>query len=172
MQAPNPRTPSFFGLCKTQTPMFVTLRSHSKVLQHKFSCLWLQDHPWRFRLSAPLMTGEGSNFYNTGSWDSSRNNTDRRHKRAFGYKTLDLQKRHKMHSNLSKKLLKPHLGLAYNVLYILEKTACDLGFKRISYGIFTFADTWFWIDRTNQLVTHLFLSQTWVFCLGLQYRPF
>ena len=75
-----------------------------------------------------------------------------------------------MHSNLSKKLSKPHLGLAYNVLQILEKTARDLGFKRISYGLFTFADfadMRFWIDRaclsidrTNQLVTHLFLSQT------------
>ena len=75
-----------------------------------------------------------------------------------------------MHSNLSKKLLKPHLGLAYNVLYILEKTAHDLGFKRISYGLFTFADfagTRFWIDRiclwidqTNKIVNHLFSSQT------------
>ena len=68
-----------------------------------------------------------------------------------------------MHSNPSKKLSKPHLGLAYNVLETLEKTARDLGFKRISYGLFTFADfanTRFWIDRTNQLVTHLFLSQT------------
>ena len=116
VQAPNPLTPSFFGLCKTQTPTFVTLRSHLKVYKHKVSCLWLQDHPWRFRSSAPLMTREGSNFYNIGSWDSSRNNTGRRHKRAFGYKTLDVQKRHKMYSNFSKKLSKPHLGLAYNVL--------------------------------------------------------
>ena len=51
-----------------------------------------------------------------------------------------------------------------------EKTARDLGFKQISYGFFTFADfadMRFWInraclliDRTNQLVIHLFLSQT------------
>ena len=57
-----------------------------------------------------------------------------------------------MHSNLSKKISKPHLGLAYNVLQILEKTARDLGFKWISYGLFTFidfADMLFWIDRKS-----------------------
>ena len=36
-----------------------------------------------------LMTREGSNFYNIKFWDSSRNNTDRRHERVFGYKTLN-----------------------------------------------------------------------------------
>ena len=36
--------------------------------------------------------------------------------RDFGYKTLNLQKRHNMHSNISKKLWKAPLGLAYNVL--------------------------------------------------------
>ena len=54
----------------------------------------------------------------------------------------------------------------------MEKTARDLGFKRISYGLFTFAnfaDMRFWINRTNQFVTHLFLSQTWVFCLKLEF---
>ena len=47
--------------------------------------------------------------------------------------------------------------------------ARDLGFKRISYGLFMFADfadmrfwinrAYLWIDRTNQLVTHLFRSE-------------
>ena len=37
--------------------------------------------------------------------------------RAFGYKTLDLQKRHNMHSNIYKKNSeKPPSRLAYNVL--------------------------------------------------------
>ena len=53
------------------------------IKKHKLSCLWLQDHPSRFRSLAPLMTREGSNFYNIGSWDSSRNNTGRRYERAF-----------------------------------------------------------------------------------------
>jgi len=29
------------------------------------------------------MIKEGNNFYNTRSWDSSRNNTGRRHERVF-----------------------------------------------------------------------------------------
>ena len=53
------------------------------IRKHKLSCLWLQDHLWRFRSSTPLMTREGSNFYNIGSWDFSRNNTDRRYERRF-----------------------------------------------------------------------------------------
>ena len=74
--APSPRTTSFLGLCNTiiHTCEFETpLKGLST----------LQDHPWRFRSSAPLMTREGNNFYNTGSWNSSRNNIGRRHKRAF-----------------------------------------------------------------------------------------
>ena len=75
MIASNPRTTSFLGLYNTST--------HTCGKKYKLSYLWLQDHPWRFRSSAPLMAREGSNFYNTRSWDSSRNNTGRRHKRAF-----------------------------------------------------------------------------------------
>ena len=86
MIALSPRTTFFLSLCNTST--------HTCDKKHKLSCLWLQDHPWKFRSSAPLMTREGSNFYNTGFWDSSRNNTDRRHERAFWVETLDLQKRH------------------------------------------------------------------------------
>ena len=67
----------------TEVPTLVTLRLHSKVYQHKLSYLWLQDHPWRFRSSAHLMIREGSNFYNTRSWDFSGNNTSRRHEKAF-----------------------------------------------------------------------------------------
>ena len=61
----------------------MTLRLHLKVYQHKLSYLWVQDHFWKFRSSAPLMTREDSNFYNTGSWDFSRNNTSRRYERDF-----------------------------------------------------------------------------------------
>ena len=75
MIAPSPWTTSFLGLCNTST------RTCDK--KYKLSCLWLQDYPWKFRLSAPLMTIEGSNFYNTRSWDFSRNNTGRKHERAF-----------------------------------------------------------------------------------------
>ena len=32
----------------------MTLRSHSKVLQHKLSSLWLQDYSWRFRSSTVI----------------------------------------------------------------------------------------------------------------------
>ena len=75
MQVPNPRTPSLLRLCNKST--------HTCDKKHKLLCLRLQDHPWRFRLSVPLMTREGSNFYNTESWDSSRNNTGRRHERGI-----------------------------------------------------------------------------------------
>ena len=75
MQAPNPQTPSLLDLCNTST--------HTCDKKHKLSCLWLQDHSWRFRSSTPLMAREDSNFYNTGSWDSLRNNTGRIYKRAF-----------------------------------------------------------------------------------------
>ena len=61
----------------------MTLRSHSKFYQYKLSYLWLQDYSWRFRSSAPLMTREGSNFYNIRSWDFSRKNIGRRYERAF-----------------------------------------------------------------------------------------
>ena len=75
MIAPSSRTTSFLSLCNTST--------HTCDKKHKLSYLWLQDHPWRFRSSTPLMTREGSNFYNTGSWDSSKNNIGSRHQRAF-----------------------------------------------------------------------------------------
>ena len=67
-----------------------TLKGPAKVCFSKLppniislSYLWLQDYPWRFRSSAPLMTRECNNFYNTGSWDSSRNNTNRKYERVF-----------------------------------------------------------------------------------------
>ena len=75
MQALNPQTPSLLGLCNRST--------HTCDKKLKLSCLWLQDHPWKLRSSAPLMTREGSNFYNTGSWDISRNNTGRKYERTF-----------------------------------------------------------------------------------------
>ena len=34
VQAPNPRTPSLLGFTPTQVALLVTLRSHSKVLDH------------------------------------------------------------------------------------------------------------------------------------------
>ena len=146
--------------------------------QNKLTCLWLWDSTQRFWISLNIDL-VSSNFYNIGSWDFSRNNTGRRYKRAFGYKTLDLQKRHKMHSNLSKKLWKPFLGLAYNVLSILENTAHDLGFKRISYGLFTFVDFTdmrLSIDQVpierNRLQLISFHPEHEFFCLGLQCRPF
>ena len=62
--------------------------------------MWLQDHPWRFRSSASLITREGSNFYNTGSRDFSRIMSVEDIRKLFGYKTLYTKE---AHSSLSKK---------------------------------------------------------------------
>ena len=45
----------------------------------------------RFRSLAPLMTSDGRNFYNTGSWVFSKNITDKRFERVFDTETLNLQ---------------------------------------------------------------------------------
>ena len=129
MIAPSPRTTSFLGLCNTST--------HTCDKKHKLSYLWLQDHPWRFRSSTPLMTREGSNFYNTGSWDSSKNNAGSRHQRAFWVQNP----RYKRGTLISlwkalKTLPRVSLWCPLNT----EKMDHDLGFKRISYGLFMFAN--------------------------------
>ena len=43
-----------------------------------------------FKSLAHLMTSDGSNFYSTKSWVSSRNIIGRRFERVLGTKTLDL----------------------------------------------------------------------------------
>ena len=150
MIAPSVQTTSFLGLCNTST--------HTCDKKYKLSCLWLQDHSWRFRSTAPLMTREGNNFCKTGSWDSLRNNIGRRPERAFVYKTLYKKE---AHYSLSEKPWKPYLGLAYDVLQILEKIDRDLGFKQISYGLFTFAYfCWFTtFDRSNLIFNWLSLAK-------------
>ena len=44
----------------------------------------------RFRSLAPLMTSDGRNFYNTGSWVFSKNITDKIFERVLDTETLNL----------------------------------------------------------------------------------
>ena len=70
MQVPNTQTPSFLGFTPTQTALLVTLRSYSKVQQHKLSCLWLQDHPWRLRSSTIVdLVAATSDLLNLMIWE-------------------------------------------------------------------------------------------------------
>ena len=162
MQALRPWTHSFFGLCKTQTPTFVTLRLHSKVYQHKLSCLWLQDHPWRFRSSAPLMTREGSNFFNTRSWDCSGNNISRRYERAFWVQN-SWYKRGTLFS-LWKVLLKMCLGFPLYTRRSRSETLILFGLELL-LGLIKILQTrsligraYSSIDQTRQILNSLFAA--------------
>ena len=112
--------------------------------QHKLTCLWLWDFTQRFWISLDVDL-VCNNFYNTRFWDSSRNNIGRRHERAFGYKTLNLQKRHTLLS--LKSLIKTCLEfLLYTRSKILNPT-CLLGLGWFN----NFAENyWFTrFDRSN-----------------------
>ena len=153
MQSLNRRTPSLLGLCNTST--------HTCDKKHKLSYFWLQDHPWRFRLLAPLMTREGNNFYKTESWDSSRNNTGRRHKRAFWVQNPRC-KRGPLFSLES--LIKTCLGFplytrrsrsetlilfGLNEQLGLNKNSADMCFDQLSLSL----------DRSNQAASKFFFLQ-------------
>ena len=153
MQAPNPQTPSLLGLCNTNT--------HTCDKKHKLSYLWLQDHPWRFRSSAPLMTREGNNFYSTRSWDSSRNNTGRGYERAFWVQNP----RYKEGTlfSLWKALLKMCLGFPLITRRSRSKTLILFGFELL-LGLIKILHTTLdrsslSLDRSNQANFEIFFLQ-------------
>ena len=154
MQAPNPQTPSLLGLCNTST--------HTCDKKQKLSCLWLQEGLWRFRLSVALMTREGSNFYNTGSWDSSRNNTDRRYERSFWVQNP----RYKEGTlfSLRKALLKTCFGFPLFTRRSISETLILFGLELL-LGLIKILQIRLWIDRaclsigrTRQILKSSFCS--------------
>ena len=159
MQAPNPQTPSLLGLCNTST--------HTCDKKHKLSCLWLQDHLWRFRLSVALMTREGSNFYNTGSWDSSRNNTDRRYERSFWVQNP----RYKEGTlfSLWKALLKTCFGFPLFTRRSISETLILFGLELL-LGLIKILQIRLWIDRACLLIgrTRQILKSSFCSLLVLQ----
>ena len=141
MQASNPQTSSLLDLCNTIT--------HTCDKKHKLFCLWLQDHRWKFRSSAPLMIREGSNFYNTGSWDSSRNNTDRRYERSF----LVQNPRYKEGTlfSLWKALLKTCFGFLLFTRRSISETLILFGLELL-LGLIKILQIRLWIDRACLLI--------------------
>ena len=162
MLAPSPQTTSFLDLQQPQFFLLVTLKLHSKVYQQKLSCLWLQEGLWRFRLSVALMTREGSNFYNTGSWDSSRNNTDRRYERSFWVQNP----RYKEGTlfSLWKALLKTCFGFPLFTRRSISETLILFGLELL-LGLIKILQIRLWIDRaclsigrTRQILKSSFCS--------------
>ena len=148
----------------------MTLRLHSKVYQHKLSYLWLQDHPWRFRSSTPLMTSDGSNFYNTGSWVSSRNNTSRRYERVFWIQNPRYKKRHTFLT--LKSLTKTCLGFPLYTrrsifeTLILNRLELCLGWLKILRTRVSTGRAYFLINRTRQFLNsslcNLYILESWL----------
>ena len=98
MIAPSPRTTSFLGLCNNTSSPACDFETPLKGF----------GSPYMLILYAATST--------TSDFEIFQEITPIEDFRDFGYKTLNLQKRHNMHSNISKKLWKAPLGLAYNVL--------------------------------------------------------
>ena len=111
--APSPQTISFFDLLQPPVLLLVTLRLHSKVLDLLKVLYPTIEITIKFLMQILILIALCVCMKVNTSLilQKIQHITQQRPQRAFGYKTLYLQKRHKLHSNLSLNSLEnPPLG--------------------------------------------------------------
>ena len=106
MKVSNPQTPSLLGLCNTCTHTYDKKNTNSLVCDSKTTLEGLDhQHIWWLEKATTSTTPNLEILQGIISLEDMRE--------LFGYKTLNLQKRHKMHSNISKKPYKNLLRVSF-----------------------------------------------------------